>query len=307
MVLGFVFDKLKKALQKTKETFSNQIKSIITALRRADEGTLSQLQDALIQVDVGVQASQKIVSELRRAYKEGRIKTEDGAQKFLLQYLYDLLKGPADITFSPVGPTVVLVVGVNGTGKTTSIAKLAHLMKQRGKRVLICAGDTFRAGAIEQISIWTERAGVEIIRSQEGSDPASVVFDALTAATSRSVDLLIIDTAGRLQTKESLMRELEKINRVIAKKIPGGPHEVILVVDGTTGQNALSQAKHFKEVVNLSGIFVAKLDGTAKGGIVIAIKDELGIPVKFVGTGEGMDDISPFDSKIFVDTLLAIE
>ncbi len=304
-MFGAIFDKLKKSLQKTREAFSNKIKSILSVLRRADESTLEQLRETLLEADVGVQASEKIVTELRRAYKEGRIKTQEQTVSFLRNYLRDLLKTTDEPTHAK--PKVILAVGVNGTGKTTSIAKLAYMFKQSGNKVIICAGDTFRAGAIEQISIWTERTGAEIVKTQQGADPAAVVFDALDSALKKSADVLIIDTAGRLQTRENLMRELEKINRVISKKIPGGPHEVLLVLDATTGQNAVSQAKHFKEAVNVTGIFLAKLDGTAKGGIVIAIKDELGIPVKFVGTGEEMDDISPFDANTFVDSLLAIE
>ena len=205
--------------------------------------------------------------------------------------------------WNPDGPTVWLVAGVNGVGKTTSIAKLAKLYKDQGKRVMICAGDTYRAAAVDQISIWSERVGVEIVKHQQGGDPAAVAYDAIEAAIARKVDLLIVDTAGRLHTKEHLMRELEKIEKVIQRRLPGAPHEVLLVLDATTGQNAVMQARLFHESIKLTGLFIAKLDGTAKGGIVVGMRDQIDLPVKFIGLGEGADDIEPFDANLFVEAL----
>lgn len=305
MVFRALFDKLKAGLRKTQEAFAGRIKAVFAAFRSLDERTIEELEEAMIGADVGVEATARILDRLKRAYKEGKLKTSHQAFAFLKQELKDMLRQEAgELRFAPSGPTVVLVVGVNGTGKTTSIAKLARLYKERGKKVMICASDTFRAAAVDQLSIWADRVGVDIVKHAAGGDPAAVTFDAVEAAAARGHDLLIIDTAGRLQTKENLMRELNKIRRVIERKIPNGPHETLLVLDATTGQNALSQAAHFQEAAGLTGLFLAKLDGTAKGGIVVALKEKLGLPVKFVGIGEGVEDIAPFDPDAFVEALL---
>jgi len=305
MVFRALFEKLKAGLRKTKDAFASRIKAIFSAFRKLDQGVIDQLEEAMIGADIGVEATTRILDRLQRSYKEGKLKTSDQALAFLKQELKDLLRQEAgELKMAPAKPTVVLVVGVNGTGKTTSIAKLARLYKERGLKVMICASDTFRAAAVDQLAIWAERVGVDIVKHAAGGDPAAVTFDAVEAATARGHDLLIIDTAGRLQTKDHLMRELGKIRRVIEKRIPDGPHETLLVLDATTGQNALSQAEHFKEVAGLTGIVLAKLDGTAKGGIVVALKEKLALPVKYVGLGEGLEDIAAFDPDTFVDALL---
>lgn len=303
MAFKAFFEKIKTGLQKTKEFFGKKIKAIFSVFRNLDDQVIDQIEEALISADVGVEATMRLIDRLRRDYKEGRIRTSDQALEFLKRSLKDMLKQEVAGIKLNGRPTCVLVVGVNGTGKTTSIAKLARLFKEEGKKVLICASDTFRAAAIDQLTIWAERVGVDIVKHQPNADPAAVCYDAAEAAVARGADLLIVDTAGRLQTKENLMRELEKIGRVLSKKIPGAPHEVLLVLDATTGQNALSQAEHFKAAVPLTGIFLAKLDGTAKGGIVIAIREKLGLPVKYVGLGEKLEDIAVFNPDEFVDAL----
>jgi len=300
---GFI-DKFKKGLAKTKEVFTAPLKALFSLGRNLDEATLGEIEEALITADFGVDATEKIMLALRVAYKKREIQTTDKVRDFLKADLKRRLteKGN-DILWAPQGPTVILVCGVNGVGKTTSISKLAQALKREGKKVILCASDTFRAAAVDQLSIWAERLGVDIIKHKMGADPAAVVYDATDAALARKADVLIIDTAGRLQTKENLMKELTKIRNVAAKKIPGAPHEVLLVLDATTGQNAISQAEHFKAATSVTGIFLAKLDGTAKGGIVVAIKDKLDIPVKFVGTGETPDDVARFNADEFVDAL----
>ena len=300
---GFI-DKFKKGLAKTKEVFTAPLKAIFSLGRNLDEATLGEIEEALITADFGIEASEKIMQALRVAYKKREIQTTDKVRDFLKADLKKRLteKGN-DVLWAPQGPTVILVCGVNGVGKTTSISKLAQALKREGKKVILCASDTFRAAAVDQLTIWAERLGVDIIKHKMGSDPAAVVYDATDAAIARKADVLIIDTAGRLQTKENLMKELTKIRNVAAKKIPGAPHEVLLVLDATTGQNAISQADHFKAATNVTGLFLAKLDGTAKGGIVVAIKDKLDIPVKFVGTGETPDDVARFNADEFVDAL----
>ncbi|MDP6959311.1 MAG: signal recognition particle-docking protein FtsY, partial [Planctomycetota bacterium] len=246
------------------------------------------------------------IDHMRDAYKKGEIKTTDQIIPFLKEDLKKrLVENGNEIQWAETAPTVILVCGVNGTGKTTSIAKLAHQFKNEGKKVLLCASDTFRAAAVEQLDIWANRLGVDIVKHQMGADPAAVVYDAADAAIARKSDILIIDTAGRLQTKENLMAELSKIGRVASKKIPGAPHEVLLVLDATTGQNAVSQAHHFGEATNVTGLFLSKLDGTAKGGIVVAIKEKLQIPVKFMGLGENSEDIAPFRAEEFVEALFS--
>jgi fused signal recognition particle receptor len=302
--LGGFLDRFKRGLQKTREAFVAPLRKLISVFRTLDDATLEELEAILIGADVGVEATRKIVDGLRAAYKKGEIKTSDQVLDWLKKDLKARLAGEGnDIRHATSGPTVILVCGVNGVGKTTSIAKLADFFHKQGKRVILAASDTFRAAAVEQLSLWSERLGVDIVKHRQGADPAAVVFDAADAAVARKADYLIIDTAGRLQTKENLMKELGKIRNVAARKIPGAPHEVLLVLDATTGQNAISQAQHFSDAVSVTGLFLAKLDGTAKGGIVIAIKERLKIPVKFVGLGETPADVARFNPDEFVDAL----
>ena len=300
---GFI-EKFKQGLAKTKAVFTAPLKKIFSVFRKLDEGTLLEIEEALITADFGVDATGKIMDALRAAYKKGEIQTTDKVLDFLKADLKKRLteKGN-DVLWAPKPPTVILVCGVNGVGKTTSIAKISRFFTSQGKKVMLCASDTFRAAAVDQLSIWAERLQIDIVKHKMGSDPAAVVYDAADAALARGTDILLIDTAGRLQTKENLMKELTKIRNVAAKKIPGAPHEVLLVLDATTGQNAISQAEHFKAATNVSGLFLSKLDGTAKGGIVVAIKDKLDIPVKFVGTGETPDDVARFNADEFVEAL----
>ena len=302
---GF-FEKFKKGLAKTKAVFTSPLKAIFSAFRKLDEDTLAKIEEALYSADFGVEATTKIVDGLRNAYAKGEIQTSDQVQEFLKADLKRrLAEHGNDLRWAPSGPTVVLVAGVNGAGKTTSIAKLASHFTGEGKKVILAASDTFRAAAVEQLTVWSERIGVDIVKHRMGADPAAVVFDATDAAVARKADILLIDTAGRLQTKEHLMRELSKIRSVAGRKIAGAPHEVLLVLDATTGQNAISQAEHFKAATDVTGLFLAKLDGTAKGGIVVAIKEKLDIPVKFVGLGETPDDIARFNAEEFVEALFA--
>jgi fused signal recognition particle receptor len=300
---GFI-EKFKQGLAKTKAVFTAPLKKIFAAFRKLDEQTLAEIEEALITADFGVEAATKIMDGLRAAYKKGEIQTTDKVLEWLKKDLKRrLVEKGNDLLWAPSGPTIVLVCGVNGVGKTTSIAKIARSLSNEGKKVMLAAGDTFRAAAVDQLSLWAQRLGLEIVKHQMGSDPAAVVFDACDAAVARKVDVLLIDTAGRLQTKENLMRELSKIRGVAARKIPGAPHEVLLVLDATTGQNAISQAEHFKSATQVTGLFLSKLDGTAKGGIVVAVKDRLDIPVKFVGTGETPDDVARFNADEFVEAL----
>jgi len=283
----------KDRLGKTRDKISSSLSSVLSLGRKIDEALLDELEETLISDDIGVETTDKLVSELRQAFRDRQIATTDDVIPFLKEQIKSYWPD-RDRQLHPVstGPTVILVAGVNGTGKTTSIAKLAHIFTQNGKKVIVAACDTFRAAAVEQLSIWAERIGVQIVKHKSGSDPAAVAFDACEAAVARDVDILILDTAGRLHTKKDLMLQLTKISDVVTRKIPDAPHEVLLVLDATTGQNAISQAKLFTEAINVTGIFLAKLDGTARGGIVIAIKDQLDIPVKFVGLGEKPEDIA---------------
>jgi fused signal recognition particle receptor len=304
MGLGGFFGKLKSALTKTKEVLVAPLQKVLSVFRKMDETVLAELEEALLGADVGFEATTRIVQDLRKAYKQGRLKESRDAVEFLKSEMKMLLKqDSAQVRWQPSGPTVILVAGVNGVGKTTSIGKLCKLFGSQGKKVIVAAADTFRAAAENQISVWAERGGAEVVRHQAGADPAAVCFDAAEAAVARGCDVLIIDTAGRQVTKENLMAELGKIRRVLEKKIPGAPHETLLVLDATTGQNALSQAAHFTEVSTLTGIFLAKLDGTAKGGVVFAIRNRFSVPVKFVGLGEQVDDIAVFSPEEFVDGL----
>ena len=304
-----VTEKFKTGLTKTRDNFSGKVNALVARYRKVDEEFFEELEEILIQADVGFNTVMKLIDELKREVKLRNIQDPKEVQSVISEKLVDIYNSGAEdspkLHLQENGLTVILFVGVNGVGKTTTIGKLAHKLKTEGKSVLLAAGDTFRAGAIEQLEVWGERAGVDVIKQTEGSDPAAVMFDAIQAAKSRQVDILICDTAGRLQNKVNLMKELEKVKRVIEREVPGAPHEVLLVLDATTGQNALIQAKTFKEVTNVSGIVLSKLDGTAKGGIVLAIRNELKIPVKFVGLGEKMDDLQAFDAEKYVYGLFA--
>ncbi len=301
---GFL-SRLKNGLAKTRNKFTGALSSILRVGRKIDQTLIDELYDTLITSDIGIENTEKIIEELQAAYKKGQLKTAEEILPFLKEELKKYWpEHDRQLAKAESGPTVILVVGINGSGKTTSVAKLAGYLKKEGNKVILAAADTFRAAAVEQLSIWSERLGVQIIKHQTGSDPGAVVFDACEAARARNADYLIIDTAGRLHTQDHLMRELEKIFKVVSKQIPGAPHEVLLVLDATTGQNALNQAKMFKETAKVTGIFLAKLDGTAKGGIVIAIRNEVDIPVKFIGVGEQIEDIELFDPQKFVDALL---
>ena len=299
--MGF-FDKLKAGLAKTKNAVFKQVNDIFKHFVSVDEDMLEELEEALIAADVGLEATEEIIERLRDTIKENRIKEPEAAKNALMQILEEMIgEGePLDLTNTPA---VVLVIGVNGVGKTTSIAKIAKRLKDSGKNVVLAAADTFRAAAIDQLEEWAGRVGVPIIKHTEGSDPAAVVFDAASAAKAKKADVLIVDTAGRLHNKKNLMNELAKINRVIDRELPGASRETLLVLDAVTGQNAVNQAKEFKNAADITGIVLTKLDGTAKGGIVISIKKILGIPVKYIGVGEGADDLQEFDSSDFVKAL----
>jgi fused signal recognition particle receptor len=299
-------DFLKERLGKTRTMIATSLSSVLSLGRKIDDELLDELEETLIRDDIGVGTTEKLISELREAYRARKISNSEEVIGFLKEHIKSYWpQQDRQLHLAASGPTVILVAGVNGTGKTTSIAKLAHILHQSGKKVIVAACDTFRAAAVEQLTIWAERIGVQIVKHQAGSDPAAVAFDACDAAVARGADILILDTAGRLHTKKDLMGQLTKIRDIVARKIPGAPHEVLLVLDGTTGQNAISQAQLFTEAIKVTGIFLAKLDGTARGGIVIAIKDQLDIPVKFVGLGEKPADIAEFDPQTFVEALFA--
>lgn len=296
-------DQYEKGLQKSRRSITRRLNELMANFRYEDEEFFEELEDILIESDVGFEATMYISEVMRYEAKVENIRTMADAERVLVQTMVDLYgeTNPDHLVFNenPQGLTVVLFVGVNGVGKTTTIAKMAHQYKKQGKEVLLAAGDTFRAGAIEQLRIWGERVGVDVVSTKQGGDPAAVVYDGISQAQERNADYLFIDTAGRLQNKKNLMNELEKMKRVISREIPDAPHETLLVLDATTGQNALSQAKIFKETTDVTGIVLTKMDGTAKGGIVLAIGKELGIPVKFVGLGETMNDLHPFDTEKF--------
>ncbi len=302
--MGF-FDKLKNGLSKTRENFSQKVNEVFKVFRTVDEELFEELEEALITADVGVNTSMEIIERLRDTVKTKNIQEADEVKGELKSIIYDMLSSENPELNLSSKPSVILVIGVNGVGKTTSIGKIASLLKRDGKSVLLAAADTFRAAAIEQLEVWADRAGVDIIKHSEGSDPAAVIFDAVNAAKTRNVDVLICDTAGRLHNKVNLMNELNKIFRVIERELPGASKEVLLVLDATTGQNALSQAKMFGETAAITGVVLTKLDGTAKGGAVIAINNEQSIPVKLIGVGEGIDDLQYFNPKEFADALFA--
>ena len=294
----------KDRLTKTRNSINTSLNAVLAIGRKIDEDLLDELEETLIQDDIGVETTDKLVSELRDAYRSRKITRAEEIVPFLKEHMKGYWpQRDRQLNTAESGPTVILVAGVNGTGKTTSIAKLAHIFNTNGKKVIVAACDTFRAAAVEQLTIWAERIGVQIVKHQTGSDPAAVAFDACEAALARNADILILDTAGRLHTKKDLMQQLTKIRDIVSRKIEGAPHEVLLVLDGTTGQNAISQAQLFTEAIRVTGIFLAKLDGTARGGIVIAIKDRLDIPVKFIGLGEKPEDIAEFDPNTFVEAL----
>ena len=297
-------EKLKAGLARTRKKLADSLRSLLGG-RKLDDDLLDDLEATLIQADIGVVSAMKIREDLQLAKQEGRIERGDDVVDFLKAELKTYWpQADRSVRFAESGPTVILVAGINGCGKTTSVAKLAWRLKQEGKRVCLAAADTFRAAAVEQLTIWSERIGVEIVKGN-GADPAAVVYDACDASVARGVDVLLVDTAGRLHTQDHLMRELTKIRNVVAKKIPGAPHEVLLVLDATTGQNAINQAKAFAEAIDVTGIFLAKLDGTAKGGVVVAIRNEVNLPVKFIGLGETYEDVEPFDPEQFVEALFA--
>ncbi|MFD2443493.1 signal recognition particle-docking protein FtsY [Bacillus sp. CGMCC 1.16607] len=299
-----VTEKFKEGLTKTRDNFSSKVNDLVARYRKVDEDFFEELEEILIQADVGFETVMQLIDELKMEVKRRNIQDSKDVQSVISEKLVDIYKdadqSSTEINIQENTLTVILFVGVNGVGKTTTIGKLAHKYKTEGKTVLLAAGDTFRAGAIEQLEVWGERVGVEVIKQEAGSDPAAVMFDAIQSAKARQADILLCDTAGRLQNKVNLMKELEKVKRVIEREVPGAPHEVLLVLDATTGQNALIQAKTFKEATNVSGIVLSKLDGTAKGGIVLAIRNELKIPVKLVGLGEKMDDLQEFDAEKYV-------
>lgn len=300
-----VFSKIKSGLERTRQGFVSQLRSLLTG-RRLDAELINELEVRLIESDVGVHATRRLIEGIRADFKAGKMTRGEDALAYMKRELKAMWpEADRRLRSAESGPTVILVTGVNGAGKTTSIAKLCHALKADGKSVMLGACDTFRAGAVRQLEIWAERLGVPVVKGQQGGDPAAVAFDACGAARSREADVLILDTAGRLHTQDPLMRQLTKIRSVAEKQIPGAPHEVLLVLDATSGQNALRQAEEFSKAVGVTGIFLTKLDGTAKGGIVIAVREATDIPVKFVGVGETPEDIQPFDPDQFIDAMFA--
>ncbi|NMB30433.1 MAG: signal recognition particle-docking protein FtsY [Clostridiales bacterium] len=297
-----IFNKIKKGILKTKNSMMGQVEQLINSFTKIDEDFFEQLEETLIMSDIGVVTSQDICDELRKQVKSKGVKDNTEIKDILKAILVDMLGETPELQLT-TRPSIILVIGVNGAGKTTTIGKMAYNFVNDGKTVLVAAADTFRAAAIEQLEVWCERAGAGIVKQREGADPAAVVFDTLNAAKSRGSDIVICDTAGRLHNKKNLMDELAKINRIITNNFEDSDLETLLVLDATTGQNAVNQAKQFKEVTNISGIVLTKLDGTAKGGIILSIKNELGIPVKFIGVGEKIDDLQPFSASDFVDAL----
>lgn len=297
-----LFSKIKAGLQKTRDAVVQKMQRVVNSFTKIDEELFEQLEETMIMSDMGVETSVEICARLRKLVKERGVTDPAMIMELIEEIIGDMMGDDVELDLSTT-PSVIMVIGVNGAGKTTTIGKLCHQFKQEGKRVIVAAADTFRAAAIDQLEVWTQRAGVEIVKHAEGSDPASVVFDAVTAARARGCDVVIVDTAGRLHNKKNLMDELAKINRILESRAEGCAKEVLLVLDATTGQNAVNQAKLFSEVANITGIVLTKLDGTAKGGIVVSIKNELGIPVKLVGVGEKIDDLQTFDNASFVKAL----
>ena len=302
--MGF-FDKLKEGLSKTRKGITEKIDQVLVSFGKVDDELFDELEEVLITADLGIDTSLRIIDNTRKKVKEGKITDPLKIKGLIKESLVEILgKETQKLNIEP-GPAVIMVIGVNGVGKTTSIGKIANLLTKSGKKVIVAAADTFRAAAIDQLQIWADRVGVELIKQDEGSDPAAVIFDAIAAARARKADVLICDTAGRLHTKKNLMEELKKISRIIDRELPNAKRENLLVLDATTGQNAVSQAKTFSEVTDISGIVLTKLDGTAKGGIVISIKSELDLPVKLIGVGEQLEDLQPFNAKDFVEALFS--
>jgi len=301
--MGF-FDKIKRGLSKTREKIGSGLSSILSLGRRIDRAMLDELRDTLLLADVGPATVDKLVGSVEDAWKKGRISQAAEVRDYLKTFIAEMWPA-ADLglRFAEHGPTVILVAGINGSGKTTSVAKMAYYLTKQGKKVVLGACDTYRAAAVEQLTVWSERVGVQIVKHQQGSDPGAVAYDACEAAVARNADVLLIDTAGRLHTQDNLMRELGKIDKVVRRKIEGAPHEVLLVLDATIGQNAVNQARVFSQHLTLTGLILAKLDGSAKGGIVIGIRDQLNVPVKFVGLGETPDDLEPFAPAAFAEAL----
>ena len=301
--MGF-FSKIKEGLKKTRNAVVGQIDSMLKSFTKIDDELFEELEELLVMGDVGVHTAEKICDDLKSRVKKEGIKDPEEINRLLEETVSEMLKGGEELDISTT-PSIILVIGVNGVGKTTTIGKLANSLSKQGKKVILAAADTFRAAAIEQLDIWAQRSGCEIIKQNEGSDPAAVVFDAISAAKARSADVIICDTAGRLHNKKHLMDELAKINRVIDRELPDAAKEKLLVLDATTGQNAVNQAEQFRQATGITGIVLTKLDGTAKGGVVLAIKDGLGIPVKYIGVGEQIDDLQPFNSDDFAKALFA--
>ena len=301
--MGF-FDKIKSGMAKTRDALSNTLGSVFSGFSEIDDDFYDELEESLILADLGVETATKAADRLRKSVREQHLKTTEEAKDALKEILIEMLNVEDTALDLATNPSVVLVIGVNGVGKTTTIGKIAKQLVSRGKKVMLVAGDTFRAAAADQLEIWAERTGADIVRQHEGADPASVVFDGIQAAKARKSEVILIDTAGRLHNKQNLMNELNKISRIVERELPNASREVLLVLDGTTGQNGLIQAKQFKEIAGVTAIALTKLDGTAKGGIVIAVADALQIPVKFIGVGEQADDLMPFEARDFVDALL---
>ena len=301
-----IFQKIKSGLQKTRQSIVGGVSQVFRSFQSIDEELYEELEETLIMADIGAVTSERIVEALRQKVKEEKCKDPSLLTGMLKEIIAGMLQGDSQLHL-PQKPAMILVIGVNGVGKTTTIGKLAYQLKEQGNRVLLGAADTFRAAAIDQLQIWADRAGVELIKHKEGADPATVVFDTISAAKARKADVMICDTAGRLHNKKNLMDELSKINRVIDRELPDTSKEVLLVLDATTGQNAVNQAREFMQAAGITGIVLTKLDGTARGGIIIAIKEELGLPVKYIGVGEQIDDLQPFDPQQFVDALFTEE
>ena len=303
--MGF-FSKIKEGLKKTRTSIGEGFNSVFSVFRKVDEDFLEELLELLIMADVGYETSERIIDELRKKAKLENLNDSESVKAALAEIIAESMRGGNDLNIA-TKPSVILVVGVNGVGKTTTIGKLAHRLSESGKKVIIGAADTFRAAAIDQIAVWAERSGTDIVKHKDGADPAAVVYDTIAAAKARNADVINCDTAGRLHNKKNLMGELEKITRVIDRELPDTDKEILLVLDATTGQNAIEQAKDFKEAVGVTGVALTKLDGTAKGGITIAVKDVTGVPVKLVGVGEGMDDLQYFEPDAFAKALVGIE
>ena len=301
--MGF-FDKIKAGLTKTRQNLQSTLGGIFAEFHGIDDDFYDELEESLILADLGVETAVKAVEQLREKVNMEHMKDAETVRGALKDILVDMLRvGEEEMSLNTT-PSIILVIGVNGVGKTTTIGKMASQFKAQGKKVLLCAADTFRAAAADQLEIWSQRAGVDIVRQHEGADPAAVVFDAISAAKARKADIILCDTAGRLHNKQNLMNELGKIRRIISRELPDADKEVLLVIDGTTGQNGLMQAKQFQEIAGVTGMVLTKLDGTAKGGIVIAVADSLQIPVRYIGVGEGIDDLMPFEPRDFVDALI---